>query len=63
MRKFFNNNGLSLVLAGLFLVFWSCQAVSGWHVHNDDREITGRAALAFGDYLQSGHFWQATGEN
>jgi len=63
VRKFFRNNGLSVVLASLFLTIWSLQAVSGWHVHSDDRILAGRPALAFGDYLQSGHFWQATGEN
>jgi hypothetical protein len=63
MRKRFHNNGLSLVLAALFLVFWFCQAVSGWRVHNDDRRLAARPDLAFGDYLRSGHFWQATGEN
>ncbi len=63
MRKFFHNNGLSLVLASLFFVFWSLQAVSGWHVHNDDRRLSVLADLTFVDYLQSGHFWQATGEN
>lgn len=63
MRRILHNNGLSLVLTALFLIFWGCQAVSGWHVHNDDRRLAGQPALAFGDYLQSGHFWQATGEN
>lgn len=63
MRKLFHNNGLSLVLASLFVTFWSFQAISGWHVHNDDRRVTGRPEVAFGEYLQSGHFWQATGEN
>ena len=63
MRKRFHNNGLSLVLAALFLVFWFCQGVSGWHVHNDDRRLAARPELSFGDYLRSGHFWQATGGN
>lgn len=63
MRKFFHNNGLSLVLASLFLAFWGFQSVCGWHLHNDDRRMAARPELAFRDYLQSGHFWQATGEN
>lgn len=37
--------------------------MSGWHVHNDDRRLSARADLPFGEYLKSGHFWQATGEN
>lgn len=63
MKNFFRNNGLSLILATLFLTFWTCQAVCGWHVHNDERRLVAQQDLTFGDYLQSGHFWQATGEN
>ncbi len=35
----------------------------GWHVHNDDLQLAGESILTFDNYLQSGHFWQATGEN
>ena len=63
MKTLLRNNGLSLVLAALFLVFWAGQAVSGWHVHNEDALLHGGRAVSFGDYLMSGHFWQATGEN
>jgi hypothetical protein len=63
MKRFFRNNGLSLVLAACFLGFWCGQAVSGWHVRNDDAVEHGRNVVSFGDYLLSGHFWQATGEN
>ncbi len=61
--KFLRNNGLSLVLAALFLIFWGCQAWSGWLVHNEDHLQHGRHVVAFSTYLASGHFWQATGEN
>jgi hypothetical protein len=61
--KFLRNNGLSLVLASLFLIFWMGQAWSGWHVSNEDRKEHGEVALAFPVYLASGHFWQATAEN
>jgi len=63
MRKFFYQNGLSVVLALLFITFWAGQAVMGWHTHNEDLQHDGMPALLFGSYLQSGHFWQATGEN
>lgn len=63
MKRLLRNNGLSIVLASLFLIFWGCQAVSGWQVHNEDLRLAGRGLLSFGDYLGSGHFWQATGEN
>lgn len=63
MKKFFHNNGLSVVLAALFLIFWAGQAVSGYKVHNEDQLLHGGHSLDFGQYLLSGHFWQATGEN
>jgi len=63
MKRFLKDNGLSIVLVGLFLIFWGAQAVSGFKVHNEDEVRHGRPAGAFGDYLTSGHFWQATGEN
>lgn len=63
MKRFFRNNGLSLVLATLFLVFWAGQAVSGWKVHNEDAALHQQPPADFPAYLRSGHFWQATGEN
>ncbi|WP_367871767.1 DUF6766 family protein [Luteolibacter sp. Populi] len=61
--KFLRDNGLSLVLAGLFLLFWAGQAVMGFKVHEADARLHQREPGSFGEYLGSGHFWQATGEN
>lgn len=61
--KFLRDNGLSLVLASIFLLFWSAQAVTGYQVHRQDALVHQRAPGSFGEYLKSGHFWQATGEN
>ena len=64
MKKLFRNNGLSIVLALLFLIFWTFQAIAGWKVHNEDQVLHHLPVLRFfPDYLTSGHFWQATGEN
>ncbi|MCW1912945.1 hypothetical protein OJ996_05140 [Luteolibacter sp. GHJ8] len=63
MKRFLRNNGLSLVLLLLFLAFWAAQSVAGHHVYNDEQLQHGQPAVAYGDYLASGHFWQATGEN
>lgn len=63
MKKFLRNNGLSLALAALFLIFWGAQAVSGYKVHNQDAAHHSRPPSTFREYLESGHFWQATGEN
>lgn len=37
--------------------------MSGWFIHNYERRVASRPDLAFREYLLSGHFWQATGEN
>jgi hypothetical protein len=63
MKTFFRNNGLSLVLLLLFLAFWAAQSVAGFHVFNEDQSLHGGPIISYGEYLASGHFWQATGEN
>jgi len=56
-------NGLSIVLASLFLCFIAAQIVFGWQTFNDERARNGQAALALIAYLHSGHFISATFEN
>jgi hypothetical protein len=63
MRKFWRYNGLSLTLAALFLIIWCAQAWCGWKVFNDNQTLHHAATSSLGQYLLSGHFWQATGEN
>ena len=57
------NNGLSIVFLGLFLLTMGGQALTGWGEHNEDEQAHGRSAVSFSDYLLTGHFWEATGEN
>jgi hypothetical protein len=57
------NNGLSIVLVALFVVSMGGQAVTGWLDRNQDAEAHSQPAIPFGQYLASGHFWEATGEN
>ena len=59
----FKRNGLSIVLVALFAVTMTGQAVTGWMDHNADAQEHGQSPAAFGSYLASGHFWEATGEN
>jgi hypothetical protein len=47
----------------LFVFCWLGQAVCGWLEHNEEQEEHAAAQLSFGDYLQSGDFWEATTEN
>lgn len=63
MKRFFRDNGLSLVLLVMFFAFWAGQAVAGFNVYNHDQALHARDQIDFSDYLASGHFWQATGEN
>lgn len=63
MKKLLRDNGLSLVLFGLFMLFWTFQAVTGFHVHNEEERLHGKPEVSVAEYLTSGHFWQATGEN
>lgn len=56
-------NGLSLVLFALFLLFLAGQSVTGWLVYNDDAHEHGRTMVAFLPYLLTGHFWEAVFEN
>ena len=59
----FKRNGLSIVLVALFMLTLVGQAVTGWMDHNADEQEHGGVAVAFGSYLGTGHFWEATGEN
>lgn len=61
--SFFYRNSLSIVVITFMLVCWGGQAYTGWKEHNKELSENGAAELAFGKYLQSGHFLQATFEN
>jgi hypothetical protein len=63
MRRFLRDNGLSVTMFGLFLVFLVGQSVAGWKEHNDDQTEHGKSRAGFVEYLGTGHFWEATFEN
>lgn len=62
-RSFWRDNGLSLVLLAFFLAFLGGQMLTGWHVYNAEQAEHGEAAVAFGAYLTTGHFFEALFEN
>jgi hypothetical protein len=62
-RSFWRDNGLSIVLFALFLIFWSGQAITGWLEENHDREDHGRSSIELSEYLSSGAFLEVTAEN
>jgi hypothetical protein len=57
------NNGLSIVLGALFLLFMAGQTLTGWYVFNDEQREHEQPAATLPDYLVSGHFLEATAEN
>ena len=64
MKKFFRDNGLSIVLLGFFLVtYLGGQILTGWQTHNEDRGEHDEPPLSLARYLVSAHFVEATSEN
>jgi hypothetical protein len=63
MRRFFRNNGLSLVLFASFFVFLIGQIIAGRIEYNADREERGARPVGYAEYLSTGHFVEATMEN
>jgi len=60
---FWKNNGLSVILVSLFLLSITGQAITGWFERNEDATTHDGVPIGLAEYLRSGHFWQATGEN
>jgi hypothetical protein len=63
MRRLLRENGLSLVLVLLFAGSMIGQAVTGHRSYNQEQEDHRQPPVAFGEYLRSGHFVEATAEN
>jgi hypothetical protein len=64
MRSFFRNNGLSIVLLGMFFItFILGQSLAGHREYNQDQTEHGQPAIAFTEYLGTSHFLEATMEN
>ena len=62
-RSWFKENGLSIVLAALFLGCWFGQAAFGFADYNESRLEHGRSAVSVLEYARSGHLLEATFEN
>src|SRR3954470_17511080 len=63
MRRLFRNNGLSIVLMGLFIFTMVGQTLTGFRQFNEEQRDHGQPPVRMGEYLKSGHFWEATAEN
>lgn len=63
LRRFWRDNGLTLVLIGLFLASFLAMALSGWKAHNAELADMGLGPLSLVAYLGSGAFGSAVFEN
>ncbi len=63
MRRVFRENGLSIVLVTLFALFWVGQSIAGHRAYANEQREHGAAAVGYGAYLGTSHFWEATAEN
>ena len=63
MRRFLRDNSLSIVLFGMFLVFFAGMAVTGHRAFNADQKDHDEPTVSFPHYLKTGHFGEATFEN
>jgi hypothetical protein len=63
MRRILRENGLSIVLLSLFLLFWFGQSVAGHREHNSEQRDHLQPEVSYFSYLRTAHFWEATAEN
>lgn len=64
MKRFFRENGLSIVWLGLFFTtFIFGQTLTGHREYNEDQREHSRPEVSYTEYLGSPHFLEATMEN
>jgi hypothetical protein len=63
MRRFFHNNGLSIVLFGLFSLMLVGQYLTGHKEYNNDQREHNQPIVGYVEYFGEGHFIEAVFEN
>jgi hypothetical protein len=63
LRRLLRDNGLSVTLGAMFLLFLAGQALTGARQYNQEQVEHGGLPVSLGAYLASGHFIEATAEN
>ncbi len=62
-KQFLRNNGLSLAVFGLFLLFLVGESIAGFYANNAEQHAHGQPPLTYGEFLTSGTFIESTTEN
>ena len=63
MRRIFRENGLTIVMFGLFFFSFVGQIITGHQDYNQELKDHKQPQLGYVEYLQSGHFIEAVFEN
>jgi hypothetical protein len=64
MKRIFRDNGLALVVFGLFFVtFWAGQTLTGHRAYNAEQKDHDEPSVTLPQYLTTAHFGEATFEN
>ena len=63
MADWLKERALTLVLMACFAGFLAGQFATGYAEFNDQQRLDGEPAVAFSEYLRTGHPWEATFEN
>ncbi len=63
MRRFFHNNGLSIVLFTMFFLSFVGQYLTGIKEYNNEQKEHNQPTVGYVEYLGEGHFIEATFEN
>ena len=63
MKRAGRENGLSIVLVLIFVAAMVGQTLAGHRAYDEEQREHGQPAVSLGEYLRSGHFWEATAEN
>ena len=63
MKRVWRENGLSIVLASIFVAAMVGQVMTGHRVYDEEQREHGQTPVSLGSYLRSGHFLEATAEN
>ena len=63
MRRVLRDNGLSITMFALFLIFLVAQSIAGHKASNSENEQHRQSPESYGEYLTSGAFVEATFEN